>query len=340
MKMAHEWSQVYEFRSRYTFSADTRKSRLIGALFPCLAGVGSAYQVLASAWDRRHHPPPGELVDIDGCPMHVQSDGEGAPTVVLETGLGGMSCAWAWIRPETAKFCRVFSYDRAGLGWSGEDPAPISARQTVRRLRSLLHKAGAVPPFVLAGHSMGGLLIRLFAHLYPADVAGMVLIDAVHPDQHLRSRAIAVHMRTGFRMLRAMPLLSQLGYVRLSGFFHAWADGLPAKEAAEARAFLSQHRHLRTTLDESLAWGALCEEVRRTGGLGNLPLAVVTAGKDVLPGQPELQSELAALSSDSVHVAVKGADHVTLVTHREYAIQVVEAIRHVAGRAQTLLTQR
>jgi hypothetical protein len=136
-------------------------------------------------------------------------------------------------------------------------------------------------------------------------------------------------MCTGFQMLKGVPVLARIGYIRLSGFFDSWAVGLPEKQAAEAKAFLSSYRHLKTTRDESLAWDAICSEVRSTRGLGDKPLVVVTAGKDVLPGHPELQSELAALSSNSVHWAVKGADHVTLVTHRQHASTVVEAIRYI-----------
>lgn len=164
----------------------------------------------------------------------------------------------------------------------------------------------------------------------------MVLLDAVHPDQHLRSAAICCHMRTGFRFLKAIPLLTRLGYVRLAGLLGAWADGLPVRQAAEAQAFLSDYGHLTTTRDESLAWDTICGEVRAAKRLRTIPLAVITAAKDVLPGQPELQGELAALSSDSVHVAVRGADHVTLVTRREHALTVVEVIRHVVARARNL----
>ena len=101
----------------------------------------------------------------------------------------------------------------------------------------------------------------------------------------------------------------------------------------EANAFLCSYPHLKTTRDESLAWEAVCEEVRRTKGMGDTPLAVVAAGSDVLPGQPEVQRRLAALSSDSVHLVVKDTDNVTLITRREHALTVVEAIRQVAERA-------
>ncbi|TWJ16868.1 alpha/beta fold hydrolase [Geobacter argillaceus] len=326
----------YEFRSDHRFSPGVQRvSRLFTSIIPCVTGVGCLYQAVAAARDRRVYPPPGHLLDIDGCRMHLLTAGSGNPTVVLETGLGGMSSAWGWIQPETAKFSRVVSYDRTGLGWSEADTAPRTAQLAVRRLRDILRRSRLLPPYVLVGHSMGGLFMRVFADRHPEEVAGMVLVDAAHPDQHLRSPAIDVHMRSGFRILRAVPLLARLGYVRLTGLFNAWAKGLPPRQAAEAEAFLSSYRHLRTTRDESLAWEALCTEVRATGGLGGTPLAVVTAGKDVLPGQPELQAELAALSGDSIHLTVRGADHVSLVTRREHAQSVVEAIRHVVGRVMS-----
>jgi pimeloyl-ACP methyl ester carboxylesterase len=324
---------LYQYRTDPRFSPGARHSRLLSAIIPCLTGLGSLYHALASLRDRHEFPPPGRLVEVDGCRLHLQIVGCGLPSVVLESGLGGMSTAWGWIQPEAAKFSSVVSYDRAGLGWSGPDAAPKSAGLAARRLRTLLQNAGILPPYVLVGHSMGGLLVRVFAGLFPDEVAGVVLLDAVHPDQHLRSSAIALHMRTGFAFLRVVPWLARLGYVRLSGLFNSWGEGLPARQAAESAAFLASYRHLRTTLDESRAWDALCAEVRRAGGMGDTPLAVVTAGKDVLPGQPELQGELAALSSDSFHLVVPGADHVTLVTRREYALKAVQAIRRVVEKA-------
>jgi pimeloyl-ACP methyl ester carboxylesterase len=323
------FEQVYEYSQdhRVLFGGNG-KSRL-GAAILCLTGMGLVYQSIATAQDRRNHPPPGSLVDVNGYRLHLQSAGCGTPTVVLEAGLGGMSSVWAWIQPETAKFSHVVSYDRAGLGWSEADTTPKTAIQAALRLRTLLQSANTSPPYILVGHSMGGLYIRVFADLFPKEVAGLVLVDASHPDQQLRSSAIETHMRSGFRMLKGVPVLALVGFIRLTGFFGSWAEGLPEKQAAEATAFLSSYSHLKTTRDESLTWVAICAEVRATRGLGNKPLAVVTAGKDVLPGQPELQGELAALSSNSIHLAVKGADHVTLITHRQYALSVVEAIRHV-----------
>lgn len=117
---------AYEFRNDHRFSPGVKRtSRLFTSVIPCITGIGCFYQAIAAARDRRAYPPPGRLVEMDGCRMHLQMAGSGGPTVVLETGLGGMSSAWGWIQPEAARFGRVVSYDRAGLGWSGPDKAPV-----------------------------------------------------------------------------------------------------------------------------------------------------------------------------------------------------------------------
>jgi pimeloyl-ACP methyl ester carboxylesterase len=300
--------------------------------------TGTVYQRVAAARDQRNFLPPGRLVPVAGARMHLVLSGEGrapgGPTVVLETGLGGMSSAWGWVQPEVARFARVVSYDRAGLGWSEADPEPGSGVRAARRLHDMLLEAGIDGPYLLVGHSMGGLLVRVFNDLYPDGVCGMVLLDPCHPDQHLRSQAIRRHMESGFRMLKTVPLLTRIGYVRLTDFLDGQAEGLPATQLAQAHAFLCSYQHLKTSDDEASKWETLCAEVRRTRKLGDKPLVVLTAGKGARPGAVELQQELAQLSTRGRQVVVPGADHVTLVTHRENAIAVAAEIRHLTDAIQ------
>ena len=311
-------------------------SALVEAAFDVffVASCGSLYQAVATFFDRRRYLPPGKLVDIDGSRLHMHVVGTGSPTVVFEAGLGAMSAGWGWIQPEIGKLTRTVSYDRAGLGWSDASPSHPSALLTSLRLHKLLQATGIPGPYVLVGHSMGGLLVRVFANLYSDEVAGMVLVDASHPDQHLRYPAIRHHMRSGFRMLKRIPFLARIGYVRLLRMFGSMAEGLPGRQRSEAEAFLSSLRHLRATLRESLAWNELCAEVRGSRGPVNKPFAVVSAGKDLLPGAAELQVELAALAPYGTHRIVEDATHVSLVTHREHAMAVVEAIRSVVDQVR------
>jgi len=125
-------------------------------------------------------PPPGRLVDIGGWRLHLYCTGEAKPlqpTVILEAGLGDFSLEWSLVQPKVATFVRVCSYDRAGTGWSELGPNPRPMHQIVHELHVLLEKAGVRPPFVLVGHSYGGWLVRFYASKYPAEVAGMVLIE-------------------------------------------------------------------------------------------------------------------------------------------------------------------
>lgn len=133
-------------------------------------------------------PPPGKLVDVGGWRIHVHCTGSekpDAPTVVLESGSGGLSLDWRLVQPGVAAFARVCSYDRAGHAWSDLGPRPRTLKQLVYELHAVLAKLGVNPPYVLAGQSFGGLLARVFAEQYPKEVVGMVLVDSAHEDTRL-----------------------------------------------------------------------------------------------------------------------------------------------------------
>src|SRR5579859_8285070 len=151
-----------------------------------LAGAGFLYENISEARDRRFNPMPGKLINVDGRKMHINCTGEGSPTVILDSGLGDSYISWHKVQPEIAKFTRVCSYDRAGVGYSDPSNEPRTSQVIAEQLHALLQAAQIPPPFVLVGHSMGGYDVRLYASLYPNDVAGMVLVDASHPDQENR----------------------------------------------------------------------------------------------------------------------------------------------------------
>jgi pimeloyl-ACP methyl ester carboxylesterase len=128
-------------------------------------------------------PPPGQLVELSGWRLHLHCTGEASdsqPTVILEAGAAGFSVDWSLVQPEVARFAHVCSYDRAGLGWSDLGPHPRTLAQIVWELRTLLQTAGVRPPYVLVGHSAGGILARLYAFTYLSDVVGMVLDESGH----------------------------------------------------------------------------------------------------------------------------------------------------------------
>jgi pimeloyl-ACP methyl ester carboxylesterase len=140
----------------------------------------------AKAALRAKYPPPGQMVDLGGYRMHIYCRGSGSPTVVLDAGLGDFSPIWDLVQPEVARSVRVCSYDRAGLGWSERGPNPRTVQDIVGELHTLLAEAEIEGPYVLVGHSMGGLYVRAYATEYPDEVAGMVLVDAPHEEQRSR----------------------------------------------------------------------------------------------------------------------------------------------------------
>ncbi len=128
----------------------------------------------------RTYPAPGKLVDIGGYKLHINESGIGKPTVILDAGFACFSLVWNLVQPEIAQFAHVYSYDRAGLGWSESSPSPRTGCNMVKELHTLLETVGAPKPYILVGHSFGGLVMQLYANTYPDDVFGLVLVDSSH----------------------------------------------------------------------------------------------------------------------------------------------------------------
>jgi pimeloyl-ACP methyl ester carboxylesterase len=297
-----------------------------------LAVIGAIYQTIATEIDQRAYPAPGKLVDVGTHRLHINCAGQGSPTVILESGNGGMSAHWANVQQEAAKTTRVCAYDRAGLGWSEPGPEPRDAKQISGELHALLANADIPGPYVLVGHSYGGLYARMYTDRYPGEVAGMVFIDSSHPEQFTRSaKGRAMYERASW-LTALVPFFTRLGVIRVSNFFPAHPD-LPQRQHAQVEAFNSSTQHLVTTTKEFRATPETAAQVRGTDGFGDKPLAVISAGEQTSDWL-EMQDELAALSSNSSHRVVDGATHASLLYERRDARvssaaidQVVEAVR-------------
>jgi pimeloyl-ACP methyl ester carboxylesterase len=304
-----------------------------------LAGFGACAEAVAARRDLRRFPAPGKLVDVGGHRLHLNVKGErtAAPTVVLEAGMGSMSSNWAWVRDDLARDGQVVAYDRAGLGWSDRSEGPIDAATGADELHAGLRAAGIGPPYILAGHSYGGLVVRMFADRYRGDVAGMVLVDASHPDQwaHIPASLGGRTVALGNRMT---ALAARVGLLRVLRMERPFIDGLPPREYAEMRAYLARPEGWSVGADGLLAWRRLSRgQVNAARSLGDLPLVVISVTEqdryaDVLTA---LQAELPALSANSRHVTVAGATHYTLVSQPAYAAVVAGAIRAVVASAAT-----
>ncbi len=191
--------------------------------------MGVAYQAVGTVYDRRRYPAPGRSIDVGNGRLHLHSQGAGAPAVVLEAGLAATSVSWSYVQPEIAKFTSVCSYDRAGLGWSDAGQAPRTVQAMVGELKLLLENAGVRGPFILVGHSFGGLLIRAFAASFPEDVAGLVFVDPVSLAYWAAcSEGERRRLAVGTKLSRRGAWLARLGIVRLAlALFAAGGRRLP-----------------------------------------------------------------------------------------------------------------
>jgi pimeloyl-ACP methyl ester carboxylesterase len=190
-------------------------------LFLCLlTGLVAAaivFQTVATRFDAIRLPPPGKLIDIPNGVLHFQQIGNEGPAVVLESGLAATSLSWVLTRAEIGSFARAITYDRSGLGFSKPSKGPHSLAQMLTDLHDLALAAHLPRPFILVGHSFGGLLVQAYAHLRPEDVAGLVLVDPVsiaewsNPAASSRQR-----LALGAKLCRRGAWLARLGLVRAS----------------------------------------------------------------------------------------------------------------------------
>jgi pimeloyl-ACP methyl ester carboxylesterase len=257
---------------------------------------------------------PGDKLDVGGYQLYLYCTGTGSPTVILESGLEGDDITWKEVQPQVAQFTRVCSYDRAGLAHSDYGPTPRDASLSTTDLHTLLTKAEIAPPYVLVGHSFGGLLIRRYAFDYPDEVDGMIFVDALHEDWWEEA-------------LNLLPPPSANDSSRLASFRTYLTDGWrdPAGNF------------------EMMDIPAVVEQVRETGDFGDLPIMVLTAGKFTVlnPGLPpdleaelaslfhDLQSRLAALSTIGNQVVIPDSGH---NMPRENPQAVVDAIRNMSSK--------
>jgi len=311
-------------------------------LLVLLPAAGFIYQKAATHLDERRFPMHGKKVEVDGHKLHLNCSGSGAPTVVLDAGLGDSAVTWALVQPQVAAFTRICSYDRLGYGWSDEANLPRDSEHVARRLHQLLTNAEIVGPYILVGHSFGGLNQLVFASLYPHDVVGIVLVDSSHPDQLNRFPASyspeAYETSIRYRTLGAAFGLGRLlGWCRDDYTFPGVSDAWQ-KVAPEAIALDCRTAAFRASLAEGLAFRQSAQEAKSTATLGSLPLLVLSHDPEVGSGFPPqrddqlenawngMQEELRGLSSNSRRVIATGSRHYVECYRPEL---VIAAIREV-----------
>jgi pimeloyl-ACP methyl ester carboxylesterase len=318
---------------------------IICAVVLVAAAAGSIYEQIGQRTDRERLPQIGRSIDIGGRTLNIFCSGEGSPAVILHSGAGEPGFAWSHLQPEIAKVTKACWFDRAGYGWSDPGPFPRTSDAMARELHELLRRADIPAPYVLVGHSLGGLNARVFNGLYPRDVAGAVLVDAAHEDEPRRAPDFMLG-RTAPRLLWR-PIWIAAQTARLTGVIRLMAPqiDLPDDRSQRTReqivtALRQQPKTIATLADATTPDSYAQAEA--AGGFGDRPLVVLTRGNSVLPSNPnemdrqradyeqawmhEIQPKLARLSTRGRQVIVARSGH---GIPDEAPEEVVAAIRNV-----------
>jgi len=306
--------------------------------------AGLVYQFVATRLAYRAYPAPGQMVAVSGHGMQLYCAGKAreGPTVVMDSGLGGGLLDWQTVQPKVAKFVRVCSYDRSGLGWSESGPKPHTSPQIVEELHTLLENAGVGCPYVLVGHSFGGANAQLYAAEYPKEVAGIVLVDST-PDLRVFDKDLRDAAAPSAPSPLMLKVVVALGIDRLSPE-PPGSPNPPEGLEDERNALYSSTGHLYAALDESVTFNESVAEVANAApSLGEKPLIVLSAGARQYPGFTKgqikrfdeqfnkFEAGLTDLSENSKLVVAKDSAHYIQFDRPEL---VVDAIRRVVDTAR------
>lgn len=301
---------------------------LLVLLLVALAGAGGT---VAAALSSNPAPASGQTYLVNGHRLYLTCASSGSPTVVLFSGLGEWTPNWAWIRQSVSATTRVCAFDRAGEGWSGGPAVRENGAQLASDLHALLHAARIAPPYVLAGHSVGGTYALVYAKRYPRQVAGVALIDSATPYQFdLPDYPSFYAMWKRGSALLPTVARTLVGRIALrSGF-----GSLPAADRDAARAFNSSPAQLTASRIEFLQLPAVFDEAKALHSLDGKPLAVVSATVGAVRGWAAAQNRLAQLSTNSVQWTVDGATHAALLEDSRFAAVTGRAITQVVQAAR------
>ena len=311
-----------------------------------LLAIGATYEATARHYAYREFPPPGRMVDIAGRRIQLNCFGSGSPTVVFEAGLDTYgSLSWSAVQGKVSKVTRTCSYSRAGIMWSDPHKGRFSAKGVADDLHTALSNAGEQGPFVMVGHSLGGPYVMTFTKYYGSDVAGIVFVDASHPDQIQFLKPVAPEMAN------PVPLAYKLGASL------AWSGVLRVGAALSMQAQPNQTMRDINVLEEYFptstvavikeydAMGATLAEAGTFRRLGERPLFVLTAGgphADVSPALSvqvetiwrKLNADEATWSSRSQDQFISDSGHFIQFDDPNAVINAVESTVHAVRASQ------
>lgn len=253
----------------------------VAFLLLAIVAVGAGYEWLGRRGAQRDFPPTGKLVDIGGRRIQVDCRGTGAPTVVLVSGLDiNGALAWSAVHDSIAATSRTCAYSRAGIMWSDPSPDAVTAKGVADDLHAALSQADEHPPFVMVGHSLGGPYIMTYTKYYGEDVAGLVMVDASHPEQLQRMAALAPAAGNPESVLGPIRIAAALSWAGVARFATSRTPPMPHQSEAAARAVSAYATHsLPAALKEMIALDTVFKEAGTFRQLGDRPLFVLSAMK-------------------------------------------------------------
>ncbi len=334
-------------------------TRLIAFVAKTLAAVvlltvatGAIYEQILQRRDRQRLPQVGRSVDIGGRSLNIFCSGEGNPAVIFDAGNGDPGYVWSDVQQAVGKRTRACWFDRAGEGWSDTGPFPRTSAAMSADLHELLQRASIPAPYILVGHSLGGLNARVYNGMYPGDVAGAVLVDAAHEDEPRRAPPILLAHTAPRRFWHPIWIAGQVA--RVTGLLRVLlpATTLPADPTKRTRAMIvsalrNKPSAIATQFDASLPESYA--QAEHAPGFGDRPLIILTRGKVNTPPNPsdedrqfaeyeqlwqhEIQPKLARLSTHGRQVIVQSSGH---RIHEEAPEVVVAAVREVLADVRNL----
>jgi pimeloyl-ACP methyl ester carboxylesterase len=327
---------VWMFRqSRRSLHSWSRRALLYPAfVLLALVALGGAFETVTEATTSNKPPSGGQTYVVAGHSLYLRCVGSGSPAVILFNGLGERTPSWAWVQGDVARQTQVCVFDRAGQGWSGKGVGRQDAHQLSADVQGLLAAAKVSGPYVVAGHSVGGVYALAYAMDHPKDVAGVALIDSATPYQFEALPDYPRFYSMWRRVSALLPTFARAGIARVAPDTTGSAS-LPADAQDQARAFASLPRELSADHEEFVELRTVLTQVKSLTSLDGKPLFVLTADVGQQSGWFAAQDRLATLSTDTVHQTAQGATHEALIEDRKYAAVSGQSIAAVVRAVRT-----
>jgi len=326
--------------------------------------AGFTYEQIGRARDASQLPPRvGQAIDIGGRTLNLYCSGQGSPTVILEPGGNSPGYSWLLQQSKMAAFTRTCWYDRAGVGWSDPPSSPRTSASIVSDLHEALHRAGILPPYVMAGGSVGGEYVHIYAAHYTSDVAGLVFIDSAVPDMHEPDYALSPLNRMSGRarhlICLALPAAARFGIIRFAASrerrpappdFTAEQASVLTKLEAQPKAFMADAEQGCAATDQGRIVPRegggnpdINDAAKNAGSLGDRPLVVLTAGRYWAPDGFEKEAAeyheiwVHQLQASLVRLSTRGRQIVVDAGHgmEESPDSIVTAVRQVVDEVRT-----